>query len=197
MSEQRRRLSSDEERALLERARQLDPSAFGAIYDAYHDALYRYILNRVRHVQTAEDLTADVFSQLVRTIGDRRGPSEYLRAWLYRVARNLVIDEARRSRIRSTVELSPDLPARSTDLSAQAHRSILRQQAQAALDRLSARQREVLTLRYLEGLDVREVAEVLGTSERNVRALQERGLEAMRTLLVKAGVGIEDDDDNR
>ena len=65
----------------------------------------------------------------------------------------------------------------------------MQERAIEALDTLSGRQRDVLTLRYLEGLSTTETAHVLRTSERNVRALHQRGLEALRGYLADNSAG--------
>jgi RNA polymerase sigma-70 factor, ECF subfamily len=177
----------DDERELLQRSSTLDPSAFAAIYDALYGPLYRYIYNQVGHVETAEDLVDEVFVRLVDRTGEGRGPQKHLRAWLYRVAHNLVVDEARRSAHRSHLPLDERLPDGEPDPSAQAERRIARQQAQQALALLTDQQRAAVSLRYLEGLANEEVAQVLGITAGGVKRLLRRGLAALRTHLVHLG----------
>ena len=85
-----------DDRELLRRARSLDESALGAIFDVYYQPLYRHIYYHVRHRETAEDLTAEVFTRMLAQLAKGQGPKKHLKAWLYRVAFNLIVDESRR-----------------------------------------------------------------------------------------------------
>jgi RNA polymerase sigma-70 factor (ECF subfamily) len=168
---------------LLRRARLLDETALAAIFDAYYPLLYRYIYHHVRHQQTAEDLTAEVFGRMLAQLADGRGPRRHLRAWLYRVAHNLVIDESRRRVHRDHAPLDERAVSNESDVATQAEAAIQRQQARAALEELTPRQRAVIILKFLEGYDNREIARILETSVGAVKALQHRGLAAMRRRL--------------
>jgi len=85
----------DEDSALAVRASQGDPTAFGTLYDRHVSAVYRYVYYRVRDDSEAEDLTSDVFMKALRAI-PRYEPRQAFLAWLYRIARNAVIDHVRR-----------------------------------------------------------------------------------------------------
>src|SRR5688500_1355368 len=85
----------DEDAALAVRASKGDPAAFGALYDRHFTAVYRYVYYRVRDDAEAEDLTSDVFMKALRAIR-RYEPRQAFLAWLYRIARNAVIDHVRR-----------------------------------------------------------------------------------------------------
>ncbi|MEK7863980.1 MAG: sigma-70 family RNA polymerase sigma factor, partial [Chloroflexota bacterium] len=88
---------------VIERARGGDRSAFGELYDAHCDAVYRYILYRVREPSDAEDLTSEVFTRAFANIHRYRWQGKSFLAWLYTIARNAVTD--RRRRQRPTVDL--------------------------------------------------------------------------------------------
>src|SRR5213592_4744988 len=93
----------EEDAALAVRASQGDPAAFGQLYDRHVSAVYRYVYYRVRDDAEAEDLTSDVFMKALRAI-PRYEPRQAFLAWLYRIARNAVIDRARRTRIQISFE---------------------------------------------------------------------------------------------
>lgn len=177
-----------DERNLLQRVRALEEQALGEAFDAYYLPLYRYIYHRVGHQQTAEDLTADVFNRLLREIERGRGPNRYLKAWLYRVARNLVTDEFRRFQYRDHDQLDEQLASPRESVSDQAETTVLGQDVRSALEELTAKQRDVIILKYLEGYENREVAHLLSTTVGAVKALQHRGLAALRRHLVRTGV---------
>jgi RNA polymerase sigma-70 factor (ECF subfamily) len=147
-----------------------DPVA--AIYDRALPSVYGYLLPRCGSAAVAEDLTAETFMAAVAATRRGGGP-EVTVAWLVGVARHKLVDHWRRvARERRTLAAS-ELAAEEVDdpwpgwLDAEA--------AHAALSRLSAQHRLALTLRYLDGLPVAEVAGHLG-----------RTLHATETLLVRA-----------
>jgi RNA polymerase sigma-70 factor (ECF subfamily) len=186
-----------EEQDLLSRARSLDEAALGAIFDTYFPVLYRYLYHHVHHRQAAEDLTAEVFARLVEQLAKGRGPSEHLRAWLYRVAHNLAVDESRRRVHRDHDPLDEHTLAVEGEVEAEAEASILREQARAALMALTPGQRAVIVLKFLEGCENREIARILGTTIGAIKALQHRGLAAMQRHLNRRGVPEGDQDEPR
>jgi RNA polymerase sigma-70 factor (ECF subfamily) len=172
-----------DEQVLLARARSLDETALEAIFDHYYPVLYRYLYYHVHHRQIAEDLTAEVFTRMLERLADGGGPERYLRAWLYRVAYNLVVDESRRRVHRDHDPLDEQVAVVDGEVEAHTEASILRGHAQAALMSLTSSQRAVIVLKFLEGCENREVAQILGTTIGAVKALQHRGLAAMQEHL--------------
>ncbi len=166
---------------LVERARAHDPEALELIYERYFDRIYRYILARVRHRETAEDLAGQTFLKLIERIADfewRKGVG--FASWLFRIAHNLVIDWYRRQREVPLPETRAEGTAgtEETVFAAESLREALR-----AISELKEKQRQVLLLRLVAGLSGRETAEVLDLSEVNVRAIQHRALVAVREKL--------------
>jgi len=177
----------DDAQALLHGARSLDETALGTIFDTFYPLLYRYIYHHVRHRATAEDLTAEVFTRMLEQLAEGRGPKRYLKAWLYRVAHNLVIDDSRRRIHRDHEPLTDRRVSAKQNVEMQARTAILRQQARAALEELTPKQRAVLILTFLEGYGNQEVAHILEMPVGAVKSLQHRGLAAMRRYLVRTG----------
>jgi RNA polymerase sigma-70 factor (ECF subfamily) len=170
-----------------QRLRALDQGALGTVFDAYYPPLYRYIYHHVRHQMAAEDLAGEVFTRMIEQLAQGRGPQTHLRAWLYRVAHNLVIDQARQHVYRDHLPLEEWDAASSQNVVADVHHAIAWQQACTALDALTVEQRAVIILKYLEGWSNREVARVLDTTVGAVKALQHRGLASMRRHLERLG----------
>ena len=181
------RLPLPQDNDLLRRAKALDEQALGAIFDTYYPLLYRYIYHQVGHATTAEDLTAEVFIRLLKQLRAGRGPDRRLKPWLYRVAHNLVVDHWRRDAHRDHEQLDEQLLAGEEGTEQQAQRAILRQQARAALNTLTNKQRAVIILKFLERMDNAEIADVLEMTVGAAKAMQSRGLAAMRTYLVRSG----------
>ena len=76
---------------LIQKARAGDEIAFGLVYDLYFEKVYRFVFYRVNHRQTAEDLVAEVFTKAWNKLSEIQNPSLF-NAWIYQIARNLVID---------------------------------------------------------------------------------------------------------
>lgn len=154
-----------DEAQLITDARRGDAEAFGLLYDAYVRRIYDYVYYRVHHRETAEDLAADVFLRAWRAIEGFDPKKGAFSAWLYRIARNRVIDHARSRRDSEDIEdvwdllRSGDDPARDAE-TAERLRTVERLMAD-----LSPGQREVLLLRAWDGLSYAEIAATLGKSE--------------------------------
>src|SRR5882762_257883 len=173
----------EEDAALAVRASKGDPAAFGTLYDRHLSAVYRYVYYRVRDDAEAEDLTSDVFMKALRAI-PRYEPRQAFLAWLYRIARNAVIDHVRRGGRQVSFEdallhpevhnaIDPDL-----EVLAGSDKATLR----AALGQLTLQQ-EVIVLRFLEGYSTDEIARLIGKREGTVRGIQFRALGALRQLI--------------
>lgn len=170
-------------------AKRLDAGAVAAIYDAFADPIHRYISFRVRDPHEAEDLTDQVFVQMIEALPryDDRGLP--FAAWLYRIARNLIVDRHRRAARQAVVALSESLPATGAgaDPFAEAARSLDRAALARAMATLTDDQRDVVVLRFIEGWEVDEVAHFLGRRPGAVHALQHRALAALQRALRRRG----------
>jgi RNA polymerase sigma-70 factor (ECF subfamily) len=175
-------VSPPEDTALTRRAREGDGQAFAELYDRNFEAVYRYVYYRVRDEKEAEDVTSEVFFRALRAM-PRYEPRQPFLAWLYRIARNAVIDRARAARPRLSFEdaLShPDAPAHVIDPDVQLLATDRRARLRAALANLTSEQQEVVILRFIEGLSAEETGELMGKRAGTVRGLQFRALQALR-----------------
>ena len=169
---------------VVERARRGDGEAFGRLYDHYQASVYRVIYAQTRSRVLAEDLTADTFFRALRGIEGFKLEPELFQAWLFRIARNLVIDhvKARRNRVEQAHDMSlyEDL-ADDTDTELMA--LLERERVRTGLADLPASQRRVIELRFLGELSISEVADLLDTTEGAVKQLQYRGLRNLARLM--------------
>lgn len=174
----------EDDAALAVRASGGDVAAFGQLYDRHVDAVYRYVYYRVRDDAEAEDLTSDVFMRALKAM-PRYEPRQAFLAWLYRIARNAVIDRARRGSRQVAFEdaiahpspehiVEPDV-----ELLARSDSDTLR----TALRTLTPLQQEVIVLRFLEGYSTQEIARIVGKREGTVRGIQFRAMGALRQLI--------------
>lgn len=167
----------------LARLKGLEPDAIELVYQMYGPAILRYAYRQTGDWARAQDVASEAFVRLLESIGRYQPRGVPLVAWLYRVARNLVIDEGRRQRRWTLVPLqeAPEAGAEGPEFSAD-----IQDLAQALAD-LSAEQRQVLLLRFREGLSGAQVAQILGRSESAIRSLQHRALETLRRRLEAGG----------
>ena len=172
------------EKQLVLQAQAGNSEAFGQLYDAYMERIYRFVYFRVEDQQTAEDITSQVFLKAWSNL-DRFSFSRtpYL-AWLYTIAHNAVIDHYRTRKAATAlddVQLSQQDHAEAVeneiDLSAEM------KTIKEALRLLTDDQQKVLTLKFIEGMSNHEIARHLGKREGAIRALQMRGLQALAKQL--------------
>jgi RNA polymerase sigma-70 factor (ECF subfamily) len=174
---------SRDEAQLVRRAKAGDAEAFSEIYDRHQPAIYRYICYRVGSDSTAEDLCSEVFTRMVEHIDGFEYEGRPLLAWLYTIARNLVYDHHRGNGRAEYVPLDESLEADAPDPEKVANLALNRERLAAALEELTEGQRQVIMLRFVEGLDNLTVAQVLDKSYGAVKALQHRGLASLRRVL--------------
>nr|MBC7244352.1 sigma-70 family RNA polymerase sigma factor [Chloroflexota bacterium] len=175
-------IQSNEESALLKRAREYDQAAIAEIYDRYSLRIYNYIYHRLGNAPLAEDLTATVFLRMLEAIRSSRAWQTSFSGWLYRIAHNLVVDHFRTGR-RDDVPLD-DWPVASHEHPADvAERSLTQQRLRAAITQLTEEQSLVITLKFLEGMSNAEIAQLMGKSEGAIKSLQFRALAALRRLI--------------
>jgi len=166
-----------------------NPLAFDGLYLYFADRVFRYILARVSDVDLAEEMTAQVFLQLIEKIGLYRiAPKDnatIFSAWLYRLSHNKMIDILRKLRRNSHVgiEYAEHTADKHSVIDAIEDR-IDFEQLLGTLQMLNEQQRQVIILRFLEGYSIAETAEILQKSEGAVKALQHRSLENLRHLLL-------------
>jgi RNA polymerase sigma-70 factor, ECF subfamily len=189
------RVIVDSEQQLLARVRARERRALAETFDRYYEPLYRYIYRHVGQQATAENLAAEVFRQLLEALRAGSGPRQYLRAWLYRVAHNLYVNELRHQSYRDDLPLDTTVAADGPDLDAAAQRALVAGHVQEALDQLTVKQREVIILKFLEGMSNEETAAVLDLEYGSVKALQHRALASMRRYLIRNGAMVAEEVD--
>lgn len=154
-----------------------------SLFDSCYPRLARYAYARLGNPTEAEDVAADVFVHAFESLDSYRERGLPMEAWLFRIARNLVVDRYRRSgRFERSGEDEAELPD-SPDPAQLAEKSILLKDVKEAMQHLTQDQRDVVTLRFFSGLSSRETAAALGKSDGSVREMQRAALEKLRQLL--------------
>ena len=176
----------EEDAALARRAGSGEAEAFGVLYDRYVDAVYRYVFYRVRNEAEAEDVTSDVFMRALRAI-PKYEPRQAFLAWLYRIARNAVIDRSRRQSARQQVSFEDALAHPNADQVVNPHAGLLAGSdasvVRVAMQQLTPLQQEILVLRYVEGYDTKTISKLVGKRDGTIRGIEFRALSALRALI--------------
>lgn len=167
------------------RAAQADPAAFGRLYRRYLEGVYGYSFYLLGDHHDAEDVTERTFVAALGAIDRYRDTGASFRSWLFRIAHNQLANALRARSRQRTLPLDavhePGViaadPARLAGLADEARR------LRAAVGALSVDRRQVIVLRFVDGLSAREIGEVLGRSEGAVRVLQHRALRDLAALL--------------
>lgn len=154
--------------------------AWTTIYRDYSPAVLRYL--RGHGAREAEDLLGEVFVQLVRGIEGFRGDERAFRTWVFMIAHNRLVDEWRAGRKAALPVPDEVILARggTADVEDDALRNLGDRQVIEVLESLSTGQRDVLFLRLFARLTIEETASVMGKRPGAVKALQARGLAAIR-----------------
>lgn len=150
-------------------------------YDAYADAIYRHCVFRVFSKEKAEDLMQETFTKFWHYLGQGK-QVDNVRAFLYRVATNLIIDHSRKkkeSRLEDLLEVSPSLEPSSDDTGAIEDRIMMRTVLEK-LEHLKKDERTILTMRYVDDLGPKEIAEILHTNANNISVKLNRALKALQ-----------------
>lgn len=186
-------LPPDDELRLIDAARS-SPTAFEPLYRHYAPMIYRYCYRQLGHRDNAADATSQTFIKAIAALRsfrpDPTNPGKTFRAWLFRIAGNVVIDQRRSQRNHRSLDVpdedmslarylvdpgrSPeDLAIASSDASA----------IRTALERLPERQRGIVELR-LAGLTGDEIAEAMGMTLSAVKSAQFRAYATLRQALL-------------
>ncbi len=170
---------------LIRRAQDGEISAVGVLYDRHHELIFRYVWLRVHNEQLAEDLTGEIFEKMVINLPDYQLRGVPFRAWLYRIAHNLVVDHYRKESHHTLVPLyqAEGVRMKNNNPASVVEHQLTLEEVRQALNKLTPSQREAVILRFLVGLSLHEVALALGKTVGAVKSLQHRGLVALRKAL--------------
>lgn len=168
-------LSDLSDRSLVASIREGDESALSILYRRYVDPIYRFVFAQVRVETDAEDLTSETFARMIRGLSKFRGDASF-KNWLYQIARNAVRNHRRSTGYRMSVLLTNRIAAEDPPEVRPRERAADREAVLAVLAPLPPRYRQVLELRFLEGLTIVETAERMGVTVGNAKVLQHRAL---------------------
>lgn len=168
-----------DESGIIEQCRLGKLESFSGLYDRYAEKIYRFVYYRVSHRETAEDLTSRIFLDALKSVSGFDPEKGSFASWLYRIARNRIIDYHRTKK--DEVEL--DQARRLDDKSDPAGDFDLRkmkEEVRIGLEKLNKNQREVVMMRVWDELSYREISEITGKSEGNCKMIFSRAVRALK-----------------
>lgn len=156
---------------------------FLTAYDEHSDALFRHVLIRVRDRETAKDIVQEAFSRTWLYLSEGK-KIEYIRAFLYRVANNLIVDGSRKKKSTSLDALMDDDGFEVKDESTKDPTHIqATREAISMLENMDEIYRTVITMRFIEEMSPGEIARALGVSENVVSVRIHRGIERLQKIM--------------
>jgi len=173
-----------EDSALMLRYKDGDTTAFETLYRRHNDALYRYLLRRCQHRDTAEDIFQDVWSKIIKARAAYR-PTAKFTTFMYRVAHNCFIDHVRRNKRHAhNIQLEPDLHSDTSELpDAIAERSLARERLLLALRDLPDEQRDAFLLHEEAGLSIDQIASVTGSNRETTKSRLRYAVNKLRNAI--------------
>ncbi len=177
---------NDNERSVVQRAVKGDSSAFGALYDRYQPMIYRFVLIKVGRREEAEDITHQVFLSAWQNVAGYRHRGHPFSSWLYQIARNQVIDHYREHARRHDVSIDktdPEAFAVAGDHEASLGTKLALEKVRSAVGRLKPDYQDVIILRFVEDMSLKETAAALRKTEGAIKLAQHRAIRELKRAL--------------
>ena len=184
-----------DEAALIRAAQEGDQDAFEQLVRAYDQSVLRLDMNLLRSPEDAHDVYQEAFLRVYRNLNNFRFDCSF-HTWLYRIVTNLCLDQLRKRKVRKeepSVLTTPDgpldrmdaVPEERVDGDPQRHlfSGQVRQRVKEVLGQLTPRERSVFELRHYQGLRLRRIGEILGTTEEAAKNCLFRATQKMRAAL--------------
>lgn len=174
------------EKTILERAQRGDTDAFEQIYDFYVAKIFRFVFLKIGNKENAEDLTSETFFRFWSYIRKEKINKDSAEPILFKIARNLIIDFYRKKEI-ITMEIDEVIANRISDEQQNfINRMINREEVRMMMDALKEikdEYQEIIILRFVEEMEIEEIADITGKSKGSVRVLSHRALKSLEKVL--------------
>jgi RNA polymerase sigma-70 factor (ECF subfamily) len=180
-----------EEKELVRQAQNV-PDAFAQLYDHYYPKIFGYTLRRTANLEAAQDITSETFFKALRKLWQFQWRSISFSAWLYRIAINEINQYFRKANYRRSVSLeelqehgfepisTDDIESELIEAQEQLKRHQDFLEVQEKIVKLPSKYQEVVTLRFFEQKQIKEIAEILGKKEGTIKSLLHRAVEQLR-----------------
>ena len=171
---------------LVQSAKKGDALSFGKLYDLFYTKIFRYVAYKVGNREDAEDITAEVFIRMLKSINSFSFQGHPFSSWLFRIAKNMVVDHFRKNSRRKTAPLETAGSIQETEsleIDYQLDLDIKMSNISKSIKTLTDLQQEVISLRFAGGLSIKETASAVGRKENAVKALQHSAIKKLRLLV--------------
>lgn len=182
-------MNEQQQLKLVRQAQKSEKEAFAILYRLFVNRIYAYFFVRLGARQNAEDLTTKVFMKALKNINQFQGKAQFS-TWLYAIARNELNDFFRRRRSEAQFDEEQYGLAQQSAEPGDSEKLLQQKSArvESILSKLPGKYSQVLRLRFLQNLSVKETAQVLGITEVNVKVRQLRALRKAKVLEDTHGV---------
>ncbi len=170
---------------LIRRAQNGDVNAVGALYDRHRQRIFRYVRARVYNTHLAQDLTGEIFLKMVANLPHYREMGVPFSAWLYRIAHNYIINSLQKDKTHQHVPIvyANNVSRRQDNPALVVEQQLQLEGIRQGLEQIDETQCEVVILRFLVGLSLKETAATLEKSVSAVKSLQHRGILTLQAIL--------------
>jgi RNA polymerase sigma-70 factor, ECF subfamily len=166
----------------LQAINRLDAQALTQAYDLYAADIYKYVYRHSRNALLADQTVGQVFTRLLEQLSLGRGPRARLRPYLFEIAYHAMLDEVRHP---------PPAPTATRDVDGTTGGERLLEVLWCVIrEELSADQRHVIVLRFLEGFSLQETARIMGRKAGHIQFLQQQAVTALRLALERQGLQV-------
>jgi RNA polymerase sigma-70 factor (ECF subfamily) len=174
----------DGEKKLIQDAVKGKSSAFGDLYDHYQPMIYRFVAVKVGRREEAEDITHQVFLSAWQNIKTYEHRGHPFSSWLYQIARNQVIDHYRAKRNDTPLDaVDPEAFATMASAEFEMPTKLEMETVRRALATMKPDYQDVIIMRFIEDLPIRETAEALDKSEGAIKLMQHRAIKELKRIL--------------
>lgn len=168
---------------LIHDARNGDKNAFGEIYDRYIDAVYRFVYFRIGEKYNTEDVTEQTFVSIFEHIREYEEKGLPFEAWLFRIARNKIIDYYRKQKPRVGLENIVDLEDPKRGPEKYTEESFDHEHMMTCIRQLPDSYQEIIILKFIEEKENEEISVLLDKPISHIRVLQSRALQKLRSIM--------------
>ncbi len=176
------------EEKLIKKAQKGEKEAFGLLYDKYIDQIYRFVYLKTNNKQDSEDLSQQIFLNAWENIKNYQPKGFPFSSWLYKIARNLIVDYYRTKKVNLDLEDASEKEYdffSKGDLELDLETKIEIEKVKKVILQLPSEQQNLIIMKFIEELSNKEIAQILNKSEGAIRVLQHRALKQLKKILEK------------